>query len=226
MYSTIKSITTAVVIMLFMVFSVNSFSQTSRFSISINSLTTNYNYGKSNSVLAPYKKNFTGLQAGFSYQAGITPMFSIVPELYFAMKGGTLNEKNPVTINKSTLRIYSLELPVMARVHCNNFYFNAGPYAAYNLGGRLKIDGSGTTPETITKITFGKDVSDFRRWDIGLLAGAGYNFNMKQSILTLDVRYGYGLTNISKTLERYNRSLNISLVLSKPYTKKQMEKKG
>lgn len=94
-----------------------AYSQTSKFSIALNSLTTNFNYGSANSDLKSYKKDYRGFQAGISYQAGITPHFSIVPELYFAMKGGILQKNNPLTGGKSTLRINSLELPVLARVH-------------------------------------------------------------------------------------------------------------
>jgi hypothetical protein len=139
-----------------------------------------------------------------------------VPELYFAMKGGTLKENNTLTGAKSTLRVNSLELPVLARLHCNKLYINAGPYAGYNVGGRMKVEGTGTSPETVTKVSFGNSTADFKRWDMGFQAGAGYNFNFKQSILTLDVRYGYGLVNISQDVERYNRMLNISVQISKP----------
>ena len=204
------------VTLIFSLLSFTSFSQTNKFGISLNSLTTNFNYGNSNDGLQPYKKNYKGIQAGFTYQAGITPMFSVVPELYFAVKGGSLKENNSLTVNKSILRISSLEMPVLARIHFNNLYVNAGPYAGYAIGGRLKIEGKGTTAETSTKVSFGNSAGDFKRWDLGLQAGAGYNFNMKKSVLTLDVRYGYGLTNISKDIQRYNRMLNISLVISKP----------
>lgn len=221
MYSAIKTTAFAAATMLFMLLAGKSVAQTSKFSVSVNSLTTNFNYGKANSDLVSYKKNFKGLQAGFSYQAGITPGFSVVPELYFVMKGGVLKEHNPLTINKSTLRTYSIEIPVLARLHCNNLYMNAGPYAGYNIGGRIKIEGSGAVPESITKLSFGKDANEFKRWDLGLVAGAGYNFITKKSVVTLDARYGYGLTNLSKNTERYNRALNISLVFSKPVKKKQ-----
>lgn len=223
MQPTIKSL---IALVLLISVSITSFSQTSRFSIAVNSLTTSFNYGKLNSALQPYKKNFTGLQAGVSYQAGISPVFSVVPELYFAMKGGILKENNPLKVRKSTLRLYSVDMPVLARLHCNHLYVNAGPYVAYNFSGRLKMAGSVITPETSTKVSFGNSESDFQRLDFGLLAGAGYNFNMKKSILTLDVRYGYGLTNISKDVERYNRVLNISLVVSKPGKQKQPAKQG
>jgi hypothetical protein len=204
------------ILFFFSLLTYTSFTQTNRFSISFNSLTTNFNYGKLNSSLQPYKKNYRGLQVGASYQAGITPVFSIVPELYFAVKGGTLKENNPVTINKSTLRLYSVEVPILARLHCNNLYLNAGPYFSYALNGRLKTEGSPSIPEKSTSVSFGNAAGDLKRWDLGAQMGAGYNFNLKRTILTLDVRYGYGFINVGKEVERYNRMLNISLVISKP----------
>ena len=101
-----------------------SFSQESHFNLSINSLTTNFNYGSMNKLLQPYKKDFRGLQIGTSYQAGITRMFSIVPELNFALKGGTLKENNPLTTNKSTLRFFTVETPVFARLHIRRSFEN------------------------------------------------------------------------------------------------------
>jgi hypothetical protein len=101
-------------------------------------------------------------------------MFSVVPELYFAMKGGSLKENNPLTISKSTLRLYSIEMPVLARLHCNKLYLNAGPYVGYNFGGRMKTEGSGTVPETSTKVSFGNSSSDLQTWDLWRWQ-SGYN---------------------------------------------------
>ena len=226
MHATIKLLTAVAATALSVTVSNTSFSQTNRLSISINSLTTNFNYGKSDGALEPYKKNFRGLQVGVSCQAGISTTFSVVPELYFAIKGGNLKENNPLTLNKSTLRLYTMEMPVLARLHCNKLYLNAGPYAAYMLSGRMKTEGSGSAPETSTKVSFGNSVTDFKRWDFGVQAGAGYNFSFKRTNLILDARYGYGLSNISRDVDRYNRMLNISLVVSRTQKKKQSEKQG
>jgi opacity protein-like surface antigen len=226
MQQSIKSVKVLAVMMLSFLLASNSYSQANKFSISVNSLTTNFNYGKTNAELNTYKKNYRGLQAGFSYQAGITPMFSVVPEIYFAIKGGTLKENNPLTGAKSTLRINSLEMPVLVRLHINKLYLNAGPYGGYNVGGRMKIVGINSTAETTTKVSFGSSSADFKRWDLGFQAGAGYNFNLKQSILTLDVRYGYGLVNISQNVDRYNRMLNISVQVSRPGRKTTRQKQG
>jgi hypothetical protein len=211
--STTKTIAIALAVVLA---SFSSFSQRNRFSISINSLTTNFNYGKANGALKPYKKDFRGLTAGVSYQAGISSMFSVVPELYFAVKGGTLKENNTVTISKSTVRLHTIEMPVLARLHCKNLYLNGGPYITYAVGGRIKTESMETTPGTSSRISFGKQHSDYKRWDTGIQVGAGYNFNMKKTILTLDLRYGYGFVSVSKDIERYNRMFHISLLASTP----------
>lgn len=213
MKATIKSVTAMIAVALIMSVSVTSFAQTSRFGIALNSLTTNFNYGKSNSAMQPYKQNFRGLQAGVSYQIGITPMFSIVPEFYYALKGGTLASKNPITVNKSTLRLNTLDLPVLARVHFNKFHVNAGPYVAYTLSARLKTEKSATIPETKVSMPLGTD--GLKCWDYGIQAGVGYDFRFKKATLALDARYGYGIANISEGVERYNRVFNLSLVVRK-----------
>ena len=210
-----RSFKTVMTLLIVASIAIPSFSQTNRFGISINSLNTGFNYGESNSTLQSHKQSFKGIQAGFSYQAGVSSGFSIAPEVYFAIKGGVLKGGNPLTVNKSTFRLYSVEVPLLARVHCKNLYLNAGPYGGYMLGGRLKVQDSEALPGSSTRITFGNATSDFRRWDYGIQAGAGYNFNLKKSTLTLDIRYGYGLANISRDIERYNRMLNISLVAAK-----------
>lgn len=211
-----KSIALALV---FSFLAVNSFSQTNRFNLLVNGVTTNFYYGKSNSTLKSYKKNVTGVQVGASFQAGITPTFSIVTEAYFMMKGASLKADNPIVDSKSTLRLYTAELPVLARFKIGRVYINSGPYVAYTFAGRVKTEGSQTTAKSTTNISFANSPDGFRRWEMGVQAGAGYVFRIKKMQLALDARYAYGLTNISRDIERYNRALNISLVVFKPWKK-------
>jgi hypothetical protein len=177
----------------------------------LNVVSTNINYGKSNSDLAHYEKLVFGGQVGASFQAGIIPDFSLVSELYFIMKGDRLTANNPITEAESVIRFYSLEFPVLARVHLGKLYLNAGPSIAYNIYGTSKI-GSETSD-----LTFNKSSEGFKRLDTGIQFGAGYRFKVKQKNVVLDVRYTYGLTNISHDLEMYNRYLNISLHFSKAW---------
>jgi hypothetical protein len=177
----------------------------------LNVVSTNINYGKSNSSLADYKKSTFGAQLGASFQAGITPTVSLVSELYFIMKGGALNANNPLTDSKTTLRFYALELPVLARFNVGKFYANAGPSIAYNFYGTRKMEGS------TTSLSFNNSSEGFKRVDAGIQMGAGYRFRIKQKSVVLDARYTYGLSNISNDQEMYNRYLNISLHFSKPW---------
>jgi hypothetical protein len=175
----------------------------------VNVVSTNLNYGGSNSALADYKKSTHGIQAGASFQAGITPGFSLVPELYFMKKGGKLKANNPLSANESTLRFNTLELPVLARFHFGKFYMNAGPSIAYTLSGNMKIE------DVSTKLSFKNSTEGFKRFDAGIQMGGGVEFPFKQKRIALDIRYNYGLTNIAYNREIHNRAVMISVHFSK-----------
>lgn len=177
----------------------------------LNVVNTNINYGKANSGLTDYKKAVLSGQVGVSFQAGITPKFSMVSELYFIMKGGELKANNPLTTSNTTLRFYTLEFPVLARFHFGKYYLNAGPSIAYNLYGTRKIE------DVTASLAFNNSSEGFKRLDAGVQVGGGYRFKVKKRSVALDVRYTYGLTNISNTQEMYNRYLNVSLHISNPW---------
>jgi hypothetical protein len=185
----------------------------------LNIVSTNINYGKSNSSYDDFKKIVMGGQAGASFQAGITPGFSLVSELYFIMKGDKLAQNNPLTEAKSVIRFYSLEFPVLARVHIGKLYMNAGPSVAYNLYGTRKIG------STTRDLSFNNSTEGFKRLDAGIQFGAGYRFKLKKGAVAFDIRYTYGLTNVSSGQEMYNRYLNISLHLSKPWKTNPFERR-
>ena len=177
----------------------------------VNVVSTNLNYGGSNSDLSDYKKSNNGIQAGASFQAGITPYFSLVSELYFMRKGGKLKADNPLTNSESTLHLNTLELPLLARFHFGKFYVNAGPSIAYTLSGDWKIN------DKTTKLSFNNSTEGYKRFDAGIQAGGGFEFPFKQRRIALDIRYNYGLTNISYNKEMYNRAVMISVHFSKPW---------
>lgn len=185
----------------------------------INMESTNLNYGSSNNSLADYKEPVKGIQAGVSFQAGITSRFSLVSELYFMKKGGKLLANNPLSANESTLRLNTLELPILARIHLGKFYMNAGPSIAYALSGKQKIG------DQSTDLSFHNSIDGFKRFDAGIQIGGGIEFPLKQRRIALDLRYNYGLTNISYNKEIYNRAFMISVHYSKPWKKNPLERK-
>ncbi|MVM36786.1 outer membrane beta-barrel protein [Spirosoma sp. HMF3257] len=175
----------------------------------VNVVSTNVNYGDANGALTDYKKSTNGIQAGVSFQAGITHNFSLVSELYFIRKGGQLNATNPLTTTESTLHLNAIELPILARFHMGKFYVNAGPSIAYNFSGNRKI------ADQSTKLLFENSGEGFKRLEAGIQLGGGIEFPFKQKRIALDIRYNYGLTNIAYEKEMYNRALMISVHFSK-----------
>lgn len=188
------------------------------FDLMVNVVATNLNYGSSNNSMADYKKNNNGIQAGVSFQAGITPAFSLVPELYFMRKGGKLKANNPLSSSESSLHLNTIELPVLARLQVGKFYLNAGPSIAYNLSGKTKTD------DQSTKLSFSNSADGFKRFEAGVQAGGGIAFPFKQKRIALDIRYSYGLTNISYDKELHNRALMVSVHFSKPWKKNPLAK--
>lgn len=177
----------------------------------LNVVGTNLNYGKSNDVLSDYKKAVLGAQVGVSLQAGITPHVSLVSELYFFMKGGELKANNPLTTSNTNIRLYTLELPVLARIHFGRFHLNAGPSIAYNIYGSQKNENA------TSDLAFNNSAESVKRWEAGLQIGGGYTFHTKRKTVRLDIRYNYGLTNIANSGEMYNRSLILALHFAKPW---------
>ncbi|MES2279061.1 MAG: porin family protein [Bacteroidota bacterium] len=185
----------------------------------INLVSTNLNYGAANSALSDYKKSVLGAQIGVSFQAGITPAFSLVSELYFAMKGGKLKVGNPFITQASTIRLYAIEIPLLARFHFSEFHINAGPSIAYNFYGTRNIG------DQTTDLSFNSSTNSYKRFDAGLQAGGGYTFHTKRKRIALDLRYNYGLTNISSGQEMYNRSFIVSIHVSKAWKTNPFAKK-
>lgn len=175
----------------------------------LNLVNTNLNYGSDNSSVAGYKKQSVGLQAGVSVQTIISSNFSVLSELYYIRKGGKLKENNPLTSIEVAYRFNSLELPVLARVHLGRVHVNAGPSIAYNLSGSEK------TEDVTTKLTFNKGIDGFRCFEAGIQMGGGYTFPLKNKSIILDIRYNYGLTNISYNREMFNRNITINLKIIK-----------
>lgn len=206
-------------------FLVRSTAQETFMDVVINYTPTNLNYGDNNKELKDFKKGYWGLQAGASFQAGITEYFSLVPELYFVMKGGRLENNNPFTGQETKIRFNTLDLPVMARLHLCNLYINAGPVISYNINGRLKTKSNDLIPGGKSKMEFGSELGTYSRWDAGFQFGLGYEFKIKKSRLLLDLRYHYGMVDIGNGADIYNRYFNMNILLSKKWKTNPLGKK-
>jgi hypothetical protein len=201
-----------VLVMSMFLLSTTAFSQAKTYlDLMVNVVSTNLNYGDANKSVSDYKKSTNGIQAGITFQAGITPAFSLVSELYYMRKGGKLKAGNPFTTNASSLRLNTVELPVLARLHLGHFYMNAGPSIACN------ISGKNTMGDLSTKLSFKNSGDGVKRFDAGVQMGGGVEFPFKQKRIALDIRYSYGLTNIAYDNQIRNRAVMISVHFSKAW---------
>jgi len=205
----------AAVVALFLSLStfLTSFGQESHGAILLNMVNSRMNYGDMNSSLKGHKKDVRGFQAGISWQAGFTKHFSIVTEAYFITKGGSIRANNPLDGIKSSLRLYTLEVPVLARFHAGRFYFNAGPFVNYIFSGKETSDAEGSQ-----SISFGQ--KDFRKFEAGFQSGAGYQFKIKKTRLAVDLRYISGITSVSREEDLYNRTFNLSVLVLRSWKRK------
>ncbi len=183
----------------------------------INYTPTSMDFGENNKALKDFKEGYWGLQVGASFQMGVTDYFSVVPELYFVMKGSRLEDNNPLTGQETRFRFNTLDLPVMARLHVCNVYLNAGPVVSYNLGGRVKTEANGTLLGGKEKMDFGTDANTYSRWDAGIQFGLGYEFQLKRSRLLLDLRYHYGMVDMGNGTDIHNRYFNMNILLAKKW---------
>ena len=131
----------------------------------------------------------TGFNAGLYAKLPITKSFAIQPEIYYTTKGAELTYNTLGVNGVAKFNINYVEVPVLAVINLTeNFNIHAGPYAAYMVSGKTTNDSNlGSSQSTL-------DTNDFERFDAGLAAGVGLDFE----VLSFGVRYNYGLTKIEK----------------------------
>ncbi|MGC3944829.1 MAG: porin family protein [Chryseolinea sp.] len=147
--------------------------------------------------------------------------FSLQPELLFHQKGYSFDYFEPDSHNSASYKttLNYIDIPVMARATFGNFYFSAGPYFAFGVGGKYK--GSDTygavTQEREGKVKFGNRPSGYtgtnsyvNAFDVGLAADAG----VKIKAFAIGLRYGFGFIDLNEKgsiFSLHNRSLQLSV---------------
>ena len=121
----------------------------------------------------------------------------LVPVLVFRFRNGVTDAWDVVDV---TINQLYLELPLMvgARIHtASNFdlLFKGGPYLAYGVGGKTKIDGVSEKADT-----FGDD--GLKRFDAGLGLGVAFEFGK----IVVGVETGTSFTKVASGASAYNLS--------------------
>lgn len=156
-----------------------------------------------------YGDDTDGTDAKFAYKVGIglevpfanTNIWSFQTGLNFISKGvkgdGVTDAWDVVDV---TINQLYLELPLMvgARIHtASNFdlLFKGGPYLAYGVGGKIKIDGVSEKADT-----FGDD--GLKRFDAGLGLGVAFEFGN----IVVGVETGTSFTKVASGVSAHNLS--------------------
>lgn len=161
------------------------------------------------------KKAKIGFKIGVTADYAITNDFYLQSGLSFTTKGGKIEAK--VLTEKATISINQLylQLPIMAAYKLEvspgtKIVINAGPYLAYGIGGKIKIDG--TSGVDLSDLPFREmdtfDDNGLKKFDFGLGAGVGAEFGS----IVVGLNYELGLTNISGGTSDYkNRNASLTL---------------
>ncbi len=145
-----------------------------------------------------------GLYLGVPVQVHFSEMIAVQLEPSFIQKGMYYSY---FRTNLGRVTMNYLELPVFLKLIVGKkFKFNvvAGPSAAVAIGG------SSTSPLGIKGLLNYKN--DYDRYDFGVNAGAGIQFPIKNKFMTIDIRYGYGLSDIASK-ERKNTTITNRTIL-------------
>lgn len=168
-----------------------------------------------------------GFTAGVGYDLFINDRFSLQPELNFIQKGFKREDiaypDNYEYKLSSEYKLNYIEIPVLVKVKfggATKIYASAGPSVALGLGGTYKFTSSfGGLPldeDVTSKIKFADKPADYdgddiyvdNRIDAGVQVGAGALLFGKVSV---DIRYGYGLTDLYKDSTSKNNVLQFSV---------------
>lgn len=140
------------------------------------------------------KSSRTSLAGGIVLNYAFNDAFSLQPELLYASKGFTGNLYEGFVSVDVTPSFDYLELPVLAKYtfpRGGKFHpcVFAGPSVAYTIASELEISAGPLAGSVdISSLTH---VTDF-----GIVAGAGFGYETGGGLLTFDVRYQRGFTNV------------------------------
>lgn len=156
-------------------------------------------------------KNRVGFNVGITMDYAFTEKWYLMTGLEFTTKGAKAEFKELIPGVATVKTRYKmspsyLELPIhvgykLGLSENTNLVMHAGPYLAYGLGGKVKIDGKSTSEDGISQVSgktkfFGKD-GMANRFDCGLGIGLGLEFGK----IGVDLGYDFGLVNITKKIE-------------------------
>jgi hypothetical protein len=129
-----------------------------------------------------------GFNAGVYATLPVSDFVAIQPEILFTTKGAELDYNNVFASGNAKFKLSYIEVPLLVRVNITkNFNVHAGGYASYLVDSKVTGNGDINFNQRI-------DTDDLNKFDAGLAAGVGVDFNP----ISIGLRYNYGLTTVGK----------------------------
>lgn len=159
-------------------------------------------------------KNRTGFYLGGSANIPLSGAISVEPGIYYSQKGydmeGKLGIKGIEFLGagaKAQLQSQYIDVPVLLKADLGGFNLFAGPQVSYLMKADLR-----TTAGVLGINLLNKTIdatSQFNKWDAGVTAGIGYQFEN----ISLNASYDYGLTKVdaNKSVDSYNRGFKVGV---------------
>lgn len=159
-------------------------------------------------------ESLTGFHAGINLSIPVSGRLSFEPGIFYSTKGmklsqtfiegGFLNLKGEISN-----RLHYIEMPVLAKVYVvEGLYLTGGPQVAYLVSNKVRAEAGifGFSVEEDFDVNSG-----FRKFDVGLTGGLGYQF---KNGINLSALYDHSLTTLdegSGDIDAYNRAVKFSI---------------
>jgi hypothetical protein len=130
-------------------------------------------------------------------------------EALFTPKGGKLQQQTDVT---STLLLDYFEIPLLGRIavtrsSSQSFHVFGGPSAGLRINAKQQVAYTGS----VIKSGYTDDIrSDVKRFELGLIAGAGVDVG---SHVVIDARYFWGMSDVNRDASDGNHVRNRGLTI-------------
>lgn len=153
-----------------------------------------------------FPESMTGFQFGGAVEFGISPTFSIRPEVVYTMKGSKDSEGD----DEFRFKTSYIEVPVLAKYTFPmqgsvRPHLMAGPAVAFNTSCDLELEIGGNEDSSSCEDE-GLDIAGV---DFGAMIGAGVDVGA----FNLGVRYEFGLTDIPDEADFEGKNKTLSFVL-------------
>ena len=152
-----------------------------------------------------------GYNGGLVFRYIADKNFGLQCELNYSQRGWS--EKSGLY----SRQLNYIELPFLTHVYFGNknrFFFNIGPKISYLLSDKI------ITNNTISSTDYQHITPIQNSFDYGLCSGLGYLINIKGTVIQLDTRASYGLSDVFSndkrdffdTSNNFNLSVNLALL--------------